>query len=61
MEAAGTVATGIPEPAELIARAQALVPALAARSLEGRRARRIADETIADMQRAGLFRVLQPK
>src|SRR5262245_7564948 len=61
MEAARTVATGMPEPAELISRAQALVPALAARSLEGRRARRIADETIADMQRAGLFRVLQPK
>ena len=38
-----------------------LVPALAKRSLEGRRTRRIADETIADMQQAGLFRVLQPK
>src|SRR5262245_49956877 len=61
MEAARTVETGMPEPAEIIARAQALVPTLAARSLEGRRARRIADETIADMQRSGLFRVLQPK
>jgi 3-hydroxy-9,10-secoandrosta-1,3,5(10)-triene-9,17-dione monooxygenase len=34
---------------------------LAARSVEGRRRRRISDETIADMQRAGFFRVLQPK
>ena len=61
MEAARTVATGIPEPAEIIARAHALVPVLAGRSLAGRRTRRIPDETIADMQRAGLFRVLQPK
>jgi len=61
MEAARTVATGIPEPAEIIARARTLVPALAERSLAGRRERRIPDETIADMQRAGLFRVLQPK
>jgi 3-hydroxy-9,10-secoandrosta-1,3,5(10)-triene-9,17-dione monooxygenase len=38
-----------------------MIPALAARSLDGRRARRIPDETIADMQRAGFFRVLQPK
>jgi len=60
-EAARTVATGIPEPAEIIARARALVPALAERSLDGRRTRRIPDETIADMQRAGLFRALQPK
>jgi 3-hydroxy-9,10-secoandrosta-1,3,5(10)-triene-9,17-dione monooxygenase len=61
MEAARTAATGIPEPAEIIARARALVPALAERSLAGREARRIPDETIADMQRGGLFRVLQPK
>jgi len=38
-----------------------MIPALAQRSLEGRRQRRIPDETIADMQRAGFFRVLQPK
>jgi 3-hydroxy-9,10-secoandrosta-1,3,5(10)-triene-9,17-dione monooxygenase len=61
MEAARTVATGIPEPAEIIVRARALAPALAERSLAGRRERRIPDETIADMQRAGFFRVLQPK
>jgi 3-hydroxy-9,10-secoandrosta-1,3,5(10)-triene-9,17-dione monooxygenase len=49
-----------PAPAEIIARARAMIPTLAARSRDGRRQRRIPDETIADMQRAGLFRVLQP-
>ena len=53
--------TAPPAPAEVIARARAMIPTLAKRSLEGRRQRRIADETIADMQRAGLFRVLQPR
>ncbi len=38
-----------------------MIPTLAQRSLEGRRLRRIPDETIVDMQRAGFFRVLQPK
>src|SRR5499433_2655263 len=51
----------IREPTEIVARARAMIPALAARSLEGRRQRRIPDATIADMQRAGFFRVLQPK
>jgi 3-hydroxy-9,10-secoandrosta-1,3,5(10)-triene-9,17-dione monooxygenase len=50
-----------PAPAEIIARARAMIPTLAARSREARRQRRIPDETIADMQRAGFFRVLQPK
>jgi len=50
-----------PEAAELIARARAMIPGLAKRSPEGRRQRRVPDETIADMQRAGFFRVLQPK
>jgi 3-hydroxy-9,10-secoandrosta-1,3,5(10)-triene-9,17-dione monooxygenase len=61
MEAARPITTEIPEPSEIIARARALVPVLAMRSLEGRRTRRIPDETIADMQRAGFFRVLQPR
>jgi 3-hydroxy-9,10-secoandrosta-1,3,5(10)-triene-9,17-dione monooxygenase len=61
MEAVRPIATDAPAPAEVIARARAMIPALAARSLDGRRARRIPDETIADMQRAGFFRVLQPK
>ena len=53
--------TAVPEAAELIARARAMIPTLAKRSLEGRRQGRVPDETIADMQRAGFFRVLQPK
>jgi 3-hydroxy-9,10-secoandrosta-1,3,5(10)-triene-9,17-dione monooxygenase len=55
------IAIVAPEPTEIVARARAMIPALAQRSLEGRRQRRIPDETIADMQRAGFFRVLQPK
>ena len=61
MEAVRPIATDAPAPADVIARARAMIPALAARSLDGRRARRIPDETIADMRRAGFFRVLQPK
>ena len=61
MEPARHIATATPEPMEIIDRARAMIPALAERSLEGRRQRRIPDETIADMQRAGFFRVLQPK
>jgi 3-hydroxy-9,10-secoandrosta-1,3,5(10)-triene-9,17-dione monooxygenase len=61
MEPARHIATATPEPTEIIARARAMIPALAQRSLEGRRQRRIPDETIADMQHAGFFRVLQPK
>lgn len=61
MEAARPAAAEIPEPTEIVARARALIPALAARSPEGRRRRRIPDETITDMQRAGFFRVLQPR
>jgi 3-hydroxy-9,10-secoandrosta-1,3,5(10)-triene-9,17-dione monooxygenase len=55
------IATVAPEPTEIVARARAMIPALAQRSLEGRRQGRIPDETIADMQHAGFFRVLQPK
>jgi 3-hydroxy-9,10-secoandrosta-1,3,5(10)-triene-9,17-dione monooxygenase len=49
-----------PSPAELIARARAMMPTLAARSRAQHDARRILPETIAEMQAAGLFRVLQP-
>lgn len=61
MEPARPIAAAAPEPADIIARARALIPRLAERSREARRRRRIPDETIADMQRAGFFRVLQPK
>jgi 3-hydroxy-9,10-secoandrosta-1,3,5(10)-triene-9,17-dione monooxygenase len=55
------IAIVAPDPTEIVARARAMIPALAQRSLEGRRQGRIPDETIADMQHAGFFRVLQPK
>jgi len=61
MEPARHISAVTPEPTEIVARARAMIPALAQRSLEGRRRRQIPDETIADMQRAGFFRVLQPK
>src|ERR1700748_2112505 len=49
------------KPSELIARARALIPALASRAAQCDRDRSLPKETIADMQAAGLFRVLQPK
>ena len=61
MHGATPVVAEVPQAAEIIARARALTPTLAARSREGRRRRQIPDETIADMQSAGLFRVLQPR
>ena len=45
----------------LINRARALVPALKERAERAERDLKIPDETIADLQEAGLFRVLQPK
>jgi 3-hydroxy-9,10-secoandrosta-1,3,5(10)-triene-9,17-dione monooxygenase len=50
-----------PHPAELIARARAMTPVLAARSLEQRKQRQVSPRTIAEMQEAGFFRVLQPR
>jgi 3-hydroxy-9,10-secoandrosta-1,3,5(10)-triene-9,17-dione monooxygenase len=50
-----------PEPAELVARARAMIPALSKRALEQKQRRRILPETIAEMQGAGFFRVLQPR
>jgi 3-hydroxy-9,10-secoandrosta-1,3,5(10)-triene-9,17-dione monooxygenase len=52
---------GIPTSAEIIARARALIPALAARAEQSARERRLPKETIDDLHRAGLFRVLQPR
>jgi len=49
------------EPAELIARARAMIPTLAERALPQTQRRGILPETIAEMQAAGFFRVLQPK
>jgi 3-hydroxy-9,10-secoandrosta-1,3,5(10)-triene-9,17-dione monooxygenase len=61
MHANQDVKTIAPAPADLIARARALIPALAARAAKAEEERRIPRETIADMQAAGLFRVFQPE
>jgi 3-hydroxy-9,10-secoandrosta-1,3,5(10)-triene-9,17-dione monooxygenase len=54
-------ATKIPAAEEMVARARALIPTLSDRVLQGEQERRLPAQTIADMQQAGLFRVLQPK
>ncbi len=51
----------IPEPATLVARARALIPALKARAAQGEAERKIPDETIRDFQEAGFFDILKPK
>jgi 3-hydroxy-9,10-secoandrosta-1,3,5(10)-triene-9,17-dione monooxygenase len=61
MEGSKIIRAVAPEPAELIARARAMIPALASRAREQQRKRAILPETIADMHAAGFFRVLQPK
>jgi 3-hydroxy-9,10-secoandrosta-1,3,5(10)-triene-9,17-dione monooxygenase len=61
MNVAPQIAGEVPAAAELIARARAMIPTLASRSLEARRARRIPDETIAEMRAAGFFRLLAPR
>src|ERR1700693_5272164 len=50
-----------PDFAELLARAEALVPVLRERAPRAEELRRIPDETIEDLPRPGLFRILQPK
>ena len=61
MEGSKSARTISPEPAELVVRARALIPVLARRSLEQKQRRGILSETIAEMQAAGFFRVLQPR
>lgn len=46
---------------ELIERARAMIPALRERAARTTAERRVPDETIAEMQAAGFFRILQPK
>jgi 3-hydroxy-9,10-secoandrosta-1,3,5(10)-triene-9,17-dione monooxygenase len=61
MEGSKSARTIVPEPAELVVRARALIPVLARRSLEQKQRRGILAETIAEMHAAGFFRVLQPR
>ena len=51
----------IPDGAELLGRARALVPVLAERAAQTERDRVVPKQSVAEMQAAGLFRVLQPK
>jgi 3-hydroxy-9,10-secoandrosta-1,3,5(10)-triene-9,17-dione monooxygenase len=53
-------ATDLPTAAELVERARALVPVLRERAGACEAANRVPPETIADFQRAGFFRILQP-
>ena len=46
---------------ELLARAEALIPVLRERAARAEELRRLPDETIEDLHRTGLFRILQPK
>jgi 3-hydroxy-9,10-secoandrosta-1,3,5(10)-triene-9,17-dione monooxygenase len=51
----------IPEPATLVARARAMIPALRARAAQAERDRKVPDETIREMLEAGFFNILKPK
>jgi 3-hydroxy-9,10-secoandrosta-1,3,5(10)-triene-9,17-dione monooxygenase len=51
---------GPPDFAELLQRAEALIPVLRERAGKAEELRRLPDETIEDLHRAGLFRILQP-
>ena len=51
----------IPSADAIVARARAMIPALRERAPQSERERRLPKQTIADMQAAGLFKVLQPK
>lgn len=50
-----------PSHADLVARAQALVPVLRERAPRTEELRRIPDDTIRDLHASGLFRMLQPR
>src|SRR5437016_6500308 len=50
-----------PDFPELLKRAEALVPVLRERAGKAEELRRLPDETIEDLHRTGLFRILQPK
>lgn len=50
-----------PTQAEALSRARALIPKLKSRSAEAETLRQIPQQTVRDLQDAGLFRVLQPR
>ena len=53
--------SAIPDAAELLRRARALSPVIAAAAAEGERERRVSPAVFGYLQDAGLFRALQPK
>lgn len=61
MDGSSDVTMTIPDAEEILRRARELVPVLKERAAETEQLRRLPAETIADFQKAGLFRVLQPK
>lgn len=61
VESVASGGLGVPHPSELVARARAMTPVLAGRSLEQRKKRQVLPQTIAEMKEAGFFRVLQPR
>ncbi len=52
---------GVPSKEEMIARAEALLPALRERSAEAEKNRRLSDETVAEFREAGFHKIMQPK
>lgn len=50
-----------PDAAELLRRARALIPAIAAAASEGERERRVPPGIVAQLKDAGMFRAVQPK
>src|SRR6185312_8263330 len=53
--------TGVQPTAELlVARARALIPHISASAADARQARRVSEPVIAQIEKAGLFRILQP-
>lgn len=51
----------IPSSIELLERAEAMVPVLRERAAEQEKQRKVLEETIADFQQAGFFKILQPR
>ena len=60
-EATAAGATAVPTTAELVARARALQPLLAANAVKGETDRRVAEESIQAMVDAGLFKIAVPQ
>lgn len=61
MQTQNSKVTSLVTPELLVQRARELVPRLKERALQTERDRKVPDETIAEMQAAGLFDVLKPK